>query len=81
MSNGEEHIDVNLDTGWDLYQYRGTADGAEQVGIREIRRHIQDIRSYRCSDAGVQHSSRHIRCGDEEAPRRTEKKRPQAVSS
>ena len=36
MSNGEEHIDVNLDTGWDLYQYRVTADGAEQVGYERF---------------------------------------------
>lgn len=28
MSNGDDHIDVNLDTGWDIYKYRVTADEA-----------------------------------------------------
>ena len=36
MSNGDEHIDVNLDTGWDMYQYRVTADGIQQVGYQRF---------------------------------------------
>lgn len=31
MSNGDDHIDVNLDTRWDIYRYKVTADGAQEM--------------------------------------------------
>lgn len=33
IGNGEKYIDVRLDTGWDVYQYYVTADGAQQKKI------------------------------------------------
>ena len=36
MSNDEDHIDVNLDTGWDVYEYKLTAEGAEQVAFHRF---------------------------------------------
>lgn len=36
MSNDEEHIDVNLDTGWDVYEYKVTAEGAQQVAFHRF---------------------------------------------
>ena len=32
----EDHIDVNLDTGWDVYEYKLTAEGAEQVAFHRF---------------------------------------------
>lgn len=36
MSNGEDHIHVNLDSGWDMYKYRVTSEGAEQTNVKEF---------------------------------------------
>lgn len=33
MANGEKYIDVSLDTGWDVYQYKVTRGGPELVGV------------------------------------------------
>lgn len=33
IGNGEKFIDVRLDTGWDVYQYYVTAEGAQQERI------------------------------------------------
>ncbi len=33
IGNGEKYIDVRLDTGWDVYRYHVTADGAQQEEI------------------------------------------------
>lgn len=33
IGNGEKYIDVRLDTGWDVYQYYVTAEGAQQEKI------------------------------------------------
>ena len=35
MSNDRDYIDVNLDVGWDIYQYRVSEDGIELMEIRE----------------------------------------------
>ena len=37
IGNGEKYIDVRLDTGWDVYQYYVTADGAQQQKIETYR--------------------------------------------
>ena len=37
IGNGEKYIDVRLDTGWDVYQYYVTADGAQQKKIETYR--------------------------------------------
>ena len=36
MSNGEKYIDVSLDTGWDVYAYKVTKDGAELTAINKM---------------------------------------------
>lgn len=35
LSNGQGTIDVNLDTGWDIYEYEVTGQGMEMRSIRE----------------------------------------------
>jgi hypothetical protein len=35
MSNNKDYIDVNLDVGWDIYQYRVSDSGIELMRIRE----------------------------------------------
>jgi len=35
MSNNRDYIDVNLDVGWDIYQYRVSQDGIGLMKIRE----------------------------------------------
>lgn len=35
MSNDRDYIDVNLDVGWDIYQYRVYENGIELMKIRE----------------------------------------------
>ena len=36
MSNGEKHIDLNVDTGWDIYDYSVTAEGIQQTGYEKF---------------------------------------------
>lgn len=35
MSNGDTHIDIHLDTGWDAYEYRITEKGAQQTDFQK----------------------------------------------
>ncbi len=35
MSNGDTHIDIHLDTGWDAYEYRITDSGARETDFQK----------------------------------------------
>lgn len=36
ISNGQDHIDVYLNTGWDVYRYEVTEKGARQTGFEKF---------------------------------------------